>query len=245
MKEISYVYIRSFKWSSPEQGYQYDGLPAIGKVYRALRNSNNNSYELVIYDNPPGTLLLLESLVCNDDTRGYTSEIDEISLDNVLSIPLKEEDLIQLNKWEESGNKDLLEANKPTEISLMPVLANLAHALDTMGNEKKAADEVSELLLYLKTLNTSHFEIIMEVVEELIEINVSEIDETGTPTTLTKSLEAGPNGLGFNVGKCLEHLQTYSGKDRRTNEDRYDVIAAMVALTRELERRKLLDLDEE
>jgi hypothetical protein len=246
--DFVYLYVKSFKWSDLERSDDIGGHPAPGKVYRAIRNKNNKTYGLLL-ESPP-TKILLETLESTDDTRGYTSSIVEVTAKNIIDLQPREEDLIQINKWIESDNRDVKESLTREDVELMPVIALIQGAMEQIDEQKAIAGEGAELLLHLHNLNSYHFSIVMELVEELIEANIMEVDGENLTSYPTTNLSKGSAGMGFNVGKVYENLEyyvdgeaTYNAHEARDNRFAQYLLDAMVALVKEKERRYLLELD--
>jgi DNA-directed RNA polymerase subunit F len=247
--DFVYLYVKSFKWSDLERSDDIGGHPAPGKVYRALRNKNNKTYGILV-DNPP-TRILLETLEASDETRNYTCSIVEITPKNIIDLQILEEDLTQINKWIESENKDIiprLTQDQPTE--LIPVIAMIQGAMEKIDEDREVVNEGVEVLRHLYNLNSTHFGVIMELIEELIEVNIMEVDEVNLTSYPTANLSKGLAGMGFNVGKVYENLEyyvdgeaTYNAHEARDNRFAQYLLDAMVALVKEKERRYLLELD--
>jgi hypothetical protein len=228
--QFRYLFVQSFQWLDLQQNIDFAGHPGVGKVYRSVWNRIDQKHSLVIEK----TLLIVDELVCTGETSPYKSNIIELDSKNIVDVLPGEEELKKLNSWIESDNKDFkkLIEQQPVELVKQPVFP-----------DSEIVDEGFEILHHLFHINSIHYALIVDLMEELIQVNVTESDESGNPSNLTRSLESGSNGLGYNVGKVLEHIQRYSGKDRRTNEDPADLLQAMVSLVREKERRILLDLE--
>jgi hypothetical protein len=243
MTEFKYLYINSFKWLSLEESYGINGHPASGRVYRAEFNHNDKSYGIVVEEKR--TKLLLDTLQSAGEPRGYTCDVVEISLDNILNLDIKLEDLKQINAWIESGNQDIVEEqNDPVlDKQLIPIMSFVNRSIEQAIEDRNQAADSLELLMALNQVNSIHFEIVSDLIETLIEMNSTEIDDVSLTTPPTASLAKSLNGMGWNIGKVYEALERYSGPDRRSNEYPEDLTEAMVNIVKELERRVVQELD--
>jgi hypothetical protein len=232
--EIRYLFINEFKWVDPQNSVDLAGHPKVKGIYRAVFNKNDSSYLLAI-DNK---YVHIAELVSNGE-GSYSSKIDEITPKNIIDLNLELEDLKQINKWCESGNPDIQADVKGSPVELDPVIKMLHTAIQNAAPDIEKMNDGCDLFCRLFDMNSIQAELIMDLMEELIELNASEVDETGNPTELTKSLSVSKFGLGHNVGKALDAIQQYAGKNRRTNKDPRDLISAQIALIREGERRIL------
>jgi hypothetical protein len=244
--EFVYLFIKDFKWTDIQQSIPTGGHPSPGRVYRAAKNKNDKSYRLVI-EKYPFDMVVLETLTSTDGVRGYTSEIIELSAKNVIDVLPTEEDLNLIDKWVNSDNKDVKDAmtRNNEEVELMPVIQSLDRALKQIDESRRIASEAGELLGYLRELNTIQFEVIIGIVEDLIELNESEPDES-----FTGRLARGNNGSAYNMGRALEAIENYmetevvvGNNERPENLFQQYLNQGIIALVRESERRELNELN--
>jgi hypothetical protein len=236
--EIRYLFINEFKWVDPQNSVDLAGHPKVKGIYRAVFNKNDSSYLLAI-DNK---YVHIAELVSNGE-GSYSSKIDEITPKNIIDLNLELEDLKQINKWCESGNPDIQADVKGSPVELDPVIKMLHTAIQNAAPDIEKMNDGCDLFCRLFDMNSIQAELIMDLMEELIELNASEVDDVSMTTTPSISLSKGFSGKGFNIGKAYESLQTYSGKNRRTNEDPVDLTNALVYIIKEQERRIINELD--
>lgn len=222
--DIKYFYVKSFKWNVPMGVEMFDGNPKKGKVYRGWQNANTEGYRLIF---KTLNAIVLEQLYSDGSSLSYTSDIAEITMKNVLDLPLTEKDLDLLNMWMDSGNTDLMPAEPPV--------------LDISNMISKALDKKSELEILLDTLHND--------IEELADMDTLMLYQVSKIVSYALSeihaLRVGPfdydwlnmdkqHGMGANVSSALKSLYSYMG----SKENEETIMSSIHDLLVEMKRRE-------
>lgn len=225
--DIFYTYVKKFKWSHPVSNETFGGHPKDGRVYRVIKNTDTNTYRL-IYGRIGGTGqgVMLESLTSSDESVGYTSDIVPITRANILDLEISEEDLDLLKIWTDTDNRDIKEIfelkNQPPPPSLPP----------PAWVQPNDLTEFVSCASELQSIDPTSFDTIHELIHALNE----------PPNEPIEVLNMRMNrnfGGGANMVKVFEHLTRYMGDDRRTNQDKNDLLEAQKYITYEINRLKL------
>ncbi len=224
--EFTYFFINKFKWSDPTEHERYGGHPKEGRLYRGWKNIETNSYRIAP---DKATPFFLEKLLQSTDETGYTSNISVLSKDNILDLPLVEEDLDSLIKWMESGNSDLKQLYFGNQMQAPPqIIAIIQNAMkpndDTFQGFMESAEE-------LQSLDPLAFDIIWGLMDHLL-LEMHNAEESIDADWLAK----GPNGSPINCSNALKCINRYAGDNRGINNDPQDLYKAMSHITNELIR---------
>jgi hypothetical protein len=232
---IQYVYIKSWKYVEPLLNEKFYGHPTPGRVYRAGYNNVTKSYRFYL---DSSEALYVHQLINKNEEEGYVCECVTLMKENLLTLNILEEDLDKIISWIESNNQDIL---KPQPESF-PMF--LLQALNNAENERYNEEAermawITEALTDLDAVNSIQVEVILELIDYLYQQNLMRHDDINN-IALDES-----HGLGTNISRAQDKLNRYAGSDRRTNQDKEDLLSAISHLIVEAERRNIHQLDEE
>src|SRR5690606_8843885 len=111
--KIVYLFVNDFQWTVPLNKEASVGHPKSGRVYRAIKNVDTESYRVMYTIDKNFQGVLIDKLDNDDRAAGYLSDIHEITKSNVLDFDILEEDLTEFVRWLETENKDLITAMEP------------------------------------------------------------------------------------------------------------------------------------
>lgn len=245
--EIVYLYVHSFQWSIAWEREEAVGHPFAGRLYRAILNKETGTYRLVYQANKQFGSVYVDVLENSDETKGYTSNIKRLSLDNILDLNLSEEDVDSLNNWIDTGNKDLLEvmwgkrkqAFQQPSIQVIPITGdNLPQIMAEFikGNDPAHA-AMLEKIYQLKSIYPTACEVIGVIVDSLLREKPSDSPLEAYWLSFDEN-----HGAGANISSAIQKLSKYVGSDRRTNLMEEDLVGSIKDLMKEVERRILLNL---
>lgn len=228
--EILYLYVKKFKWLNPINHEGFGGHPKEGRVYRAVKNTDTNSYRLIYGKiGNIGQGIMFQSL--EDDSDGYTADMVPITKSNILDFNIEEEDLDLLAVWVETNDEDIRQIFEPP--LLPPPRPSFSTPLPSSSSpEIEALTEFTECVLELRDIDVFSFDTVHDLIHKLTE----------PPNESIEVLNIRMNeafGGGANMVKVFELLARYVGDDRRTNKDPQDLLEAMKFLTYEVNRVKL------
>ena len=217
--EFLYVFVKKFKWENPLEHEQAGGHPIPGRVYRASKNVDTDTYRLFAEMPDRPTLLVFGKL--KETIEGaYTSDFKVISPKTLLDFDITDEDLDSLLEWLKSDNKNLKEV---MGFNMTPVKIE-----QTKTNEDVA--DFIDCAKRLYDLNPSLLNSIHDYLHFAIE-QEEESDEGPIPTTFLTLNSA--HGTGANVIRAVEKLSVYVSDDRRVNLDLDDLYGAITNLLTE------------
>jgi hypothetical protein len=233
-----YLYIKSFRWTNPEAAEVYAGHPKVGEVYRTIYNPSMGLYRLMV-GNESG--LKFHKLISANEGEDHQCEMIEITRSNIIQLDLPERTLDKMIKWMDTDNKDLKKWYEPNqaEQSIAKGLQSLSIAIHRQDlDETKAMREAETVLKGLYIVNTNLFNLVLEIADKLGEWTMMREGLAVTPIAL------GPEGKGYNIANAMDELDTYLSPVKQGGDDRGEVIAAIMNLFTELERREIQEEDE-
>lgn len=98
MKDRAFLFFREFKWKTPEK-LPY---PKEGRVYLSVDEKDNF---IVPFDDGTGLFLEKDSLTGEYET--WDCDVDEVTFDNILELPIKAEDIKMMATVEETGEVEM------------------------------------------------------------------------------------------------------------------------------------------
>ncbi len=227
--EFTYFFINKFKWLESIDNERFAGLPKEGRLYRGWKNLETNSYRIA----PSGVNpFFVEKLLQTTPETGYTCDITAVSKDNILDLPLIEEDLDSLITWIESDNRDLKQMVFSGQNQAPPQI--IAIIQNAMKPNPESIHGFLESAQELQELDPMAFDIVWGFMDHLL-LAMQEPDESIDADWLAK----GPNGSPINISNALKCLSKYAGDNRRVNNDPEDLYEAMNHITSELIRAEL------
>lgn len=230
---VKYLVCKRWSYHDLADNEKFQGEPRQGSVYRAAYNTKTNSYRLILNENPINALLI-DSLISTESQQG-SYELAELTKYNILDFDLKESELDKIINWKHKNNTDLYPTDLPQDnlvvINFQAALAQHQH------EEAERFAWMTEEMDNLDQVNSLHFEILVELAAYLTEFNLLRHED---PLDLALDEDMGK---GVNVSRAQSYLKKYVGKDRKTNDEREDIITAIYHLITELERRDLNEQD--
>jgi hypothetical protein len=237
--EVKYVFIKSFEWNSAEDRVRFNGHPHQSEVYRMIHHNQSKTDSIIISVNNQVDALTFDKLVDKEPDKVYTSEILEITLENILDFDLSTKELDKLLEWMDSKNEDLLRKLNPNHnqnLLPQPIITALAESMiDKFQEDTEDMNHAQMVMGDLLSLNSHQFYIILEIVQALIDYNLGDEDPS-------KFLLMGDKGLAINMADAMRSLAQYSSGPKM-GEEREQLLGAVLAIATELERRDLLNLD--
>jgi hypothetical protein len=231
--EIKFLFTKHFIWHNTLDREIFQGLPAIGRVYRDLYNPKSGNHKLKM----PGVIInehgiALEGLAIkdlNESGHDYDCEFVEITLGNILDLDILEADLDLLNVWMSTGNKDLeqLYEEEPQPLN------KLKKALHNHNQEEAEALAMgTNAIMNLWSANPLKFDIVMGLIEYLTEADFESYED------IANHIRHHPtSGKGVNISQALRALDRYNSDNRRVGEDIADLFIAAEAIITEMERK--------
>lgn len=237
LKDVSivYLFIKSFEWMDVGMKEQYQGHPKPGSVYRSFYNASTGNYKIFVGN----AMFITDSLVVlPSEEQSRVCDIYPLQKDNILELNPSEEQLDNIIAWEANSNKEIksIYQEEPKQ-----GLGALHKAMNQQELEEAQDMAIARKVLgELHLINTSLFRLIVEVASALSDHDI-QLHENGAMMTL----ELSDHGAGYNIGTAIKKLNKYLTKPKRGGDDREDVVDAIVKLFTELDRRALLNLDDE
>jgi|GEM_PF-6720808 len=227
--EFKFFYVSKFAWGNPLDNERNQGHPKEKKVYRGWYNKDTGTYRLA-YDLQ--NAIWLDKLKIDEPESGYTSDITELSLNNILNFPIEEDCLENLIKWLEIDNKDLKQV-------AFPKIMQEAQLIALIKNKMEPQEQMIEGFINsaeeLHAIDPMSFEKVWEVMDYLLE----EMHNVPEGSIDADWLSKGPRGAGINISNAIQCLSRYIGDNRRTNEDPKDLLKAIVHILNELIRAEI------
>jgi len=245
--EIIYLFVNRFdyirnSYTKEENG----GHPKTRKVYRAVRNTDTNTFRIIHkVDSKANQVhsVIIEDLQCDDESYGYTCDIREVTLNNILDFDMSEKCLDNLILWIDTDNKDvkdIIPVGPPTKPTPMNFVAQGKQAEIPEGgiliNEELGA--FIHMAAELHDSDPLMFGTVFDVLDHLSTQKYKpEIFETGW-MGLDKQ-----HGAGVNISSAIKKLSKYMSDDRRTNLDEVDLLGAISDLLSEQARRNYHEIE--
>lgn len=252
--KVVYLYVNEFKWTFSEDHERAVGHPKEKTLYRAVYNTDTNTYRGIYEMEGKMNGFYLKKLVSKESVSeegvtGYTSDIIEITPSTILDCDLSSSDLTRLLKWIESNNKDLTDelwppAKTPSPNDIKIFRMNDAKDFaDMMGqifsSKNPEFEKMSESLRQLNEVDPMMFEAITDLV--LFIINDESVpDSFIDPSWISTDKQ---HGAGANIHSALQKLARYGGSDRRTNLEEYDLMGCIKDLLTEQIRRNINSIE--
>lgn len=244
--KLIYLYVNKFDYGKNQMGKeQSSGNPKSKKVYRAIYNTDTNSYR-IIYDVDSKNVfsVFIEDLQSTDEDLGYTCDIKILSVSNILDFNISEADLDQLLKWLQTDNKDVKD-----------ILGDIGAVKKVEGKVTKPAQqpaqppkgtrlppELVQLINIGSELHKADPIIFGTIFDLMIYLNQDAYADTGVLGTGWLKLDKD-HGAGVNVSAAIDKLSRYLGQDRRINLDNDDLMGAIKDLLIEKSRRNYHEIE--
>ena len=223
---FGYLYVKEFKWVDSTYNEQHGGHPKNGHVYRMAFNKDTNSYRLLYHLGEQANLLFVANLQAKDtDDLMYTSDVDELTRQTILTCDITNEDLDLLCSWIDENNasiRQLMGLQSPGP----PTSQEMVKAFKNQTDSEFI--EFAKIAKQLKDTNPVWFDGIHNLV-----LFLKDSTEDSTVSWIQRSKNIG---AGKNIGDAIEHLRVYGGDDRRTNFNDLDLMMAIKSLLTELMR---------
>ena len=235
--QFLYLYIKDFKWENVIDTEKFHGHPKSKRVYRAALNSDTNGYRLFYKpeDSKNHVAIIIHHLMGYEG--GYTSDIVELTKQNILDLEITESDLDSLIEWQGNSNADLKKMygfDKPAPQTIQIL------GIDEIREMVNRTDEQEKITEFINSSSELHdidgltFDSIHMIIDHLLESQPE--DSSFDAINITTSKE---HGAGHNVGKALNLLSVYLSENQRVSLDVDDLLGAINHLITELNRRIL------
>jgi len=203
----TFLYVRAFKWLDSNVHESTAGHPRSGIVYPAIKNTDTNTYRLIISQDQAILLPVLQ--VDDTDTMkfNYRAEIIEVTRKTVVPLQLPQSNL-----------EAILNFKQPVQ-KLTPKQQQERHEFAKIG----------EALGLLMQSDPYTYKTVTDLIYGLQERN----EELELPDDSTMSPVLGP---GVNIGSAINLLRRYGSADRRQNLDTSDLMEAIKCIIDELNR---------
>lgn len=241
--KIVYLFVNNFEWTAAANKEIALGHPKNGRVYRAVKNTDSESYRIMYPINNTFQGTYLSTLKESNSENGYVSDIQEIEIGNILDFNILEDDLTQFVRWIEIDNSDLKGAFKqffekqsnplgsmPRQLNKKDLLAVVVGAL--RGTDPEMASVVSTIS-ELRSVEPQIYAALGVFVNHILANNEPETSIDSRWIRFDKTL-----GAGANLSSAVQRLSSYGSSDRRKNFSENDLMEAIKDLFLETYRLK-------
>lgn len=209
------LYVHDFQWLNQTDNEKWQGHPRPGRVYPGWCNPNTGNYHLWV----PGTgVLLVENLFNKAIWYGFSFEISEVNLDNILDFDITLEDLEEMGGLLESNYEKVRNFVYPKQEINMP-------SIDII-NMKNSQLPLAPIDI-IRMASPETYEVIMDVIDHIAQT---------PPDPTTDWLKLSSHGTGANIQTVLQNLAEYTSDDRRIGGNPENLFNAIEALIIELTR---------
>jgi hypothetical protein len=241
--KIVYIFANKFTWTNNTEKETNVGHPKPGRLYRAIKNTDTNTYRIVynIENNIQG--ILIDKLESKDESFGYVADMKEVSLSNVLNFEITEEDLKQFDNWLSTNNQDLKDwmnkffEGQSNKVVIKSKVSVSDKVLEAVRSRDPELASIISMITDLRNIDPILYGALGSFVSYIIRKDYPESSVNDQWVRVDKNL-----GAGANISSALTKLSTYGGKDRRTNFASADLLDAIKDLLTEQYRRDLHDL---
>lgn len=240
--KIVYLYVNKFDWESNSMGREDSaGNPKAKHVYRAIKNTETGTYRIVYEVTHSVKSTYIDNLK-NDNFEqcGYTSDIVELSLSNILECNLSEECLDNLLNWYAIDNTDI-----------KSIVGNIGATKNQERNTVKEhivpigvplSEELVEFISEASHLHDTDPLMFGTMFDLFVYLNSILGEDKGILDTSWMGLSKD-HGAGVNVSSAVQKLSRYMGDDRKTNLDESDLLGAIRDLLMEQARRNFNQIE--
>lgn len=214
--KVVLLYVKDFKWTDQYLTEQFAGHLRLKRVYRAIYNKPTESYRVIYLYDRSSQAINLPSLVKKTEEMNYTSDIIEITSNNIVDYEICEEDLDQIIKW--GDHKDLNKIISEKRVT-SPEPPNILQELFNLAKDDDMR-EYTERSKALFQINPILHDTMLDVIEHLRRHTDTSIEVFN----LSMDDNFGP---GINIGKAYDALGRYTSEDKRTNFDPEDLLVAI------------------
>jgi hypothetical protein len=164
--DIQIGFIRRWDYFTTESVDQMSGHPMVGRVYRLIKDPIGYRLHIGRENNEIGLdgLFLGKSLIA--ERPDFAFDIEVVTPENYLNLPLSNEDAEQVIKWILEDNKDLWEnLKKEEEGTATAAIGKLADVLKLrqqntisvpyQGQKERAAQTSMEIMIHFKNKSTT------------------------------------------------------------------------------------------
>lgn len=229
--EFKFFYVSKFEWGNPMDHERNLGHPKEKKVYRGWINKDTNTYRIA-YDMK--NAIWLDKLKVTEEHIGYTSDISELTINNILDFPIEESDLENMIKWLESDNADLKQAVLGPKIQEAQIIAIINKSMQPPQSEQDIEGFINSAE-ELHSLDPLAFEHIWALMDFILESMHSLPEGSFDADFIAK----GPQGAPINIYNAITCLNRYIGDNRKTNLEPEDLQKAMHHILSELIRAEV------
>lgn len=237
--EIIYLYTYKFDYgNNPISKEENGGHPKPKTVYRAIYNTDTNTYRLIYKVGKEGmSFVFIPKLKDYDEDSGLTVDLRVLTLKNILDFNISEANLNELLNWLQTDNDDIKaitghtgSPKKKTKSEDKPV------AVPQTKGTVKLSPQIVQFLNQAIELEKTDPLIFGTMFDLLVHLNQNLYADIGVVNASWLTLDRD-HGAGVNVSAAVGKLNRYMGQDRRTNLDGNDLLGAIKDLLQEQGRR--------
>ena len=245
--EIVYLYTHKFEYgNNPISKEENGGHPKPKTVYRAIYNTDTNTYRLIYNISKEGlSFIFIPKLKDHDEESGLSVDIKILTKKNILDFNISEENLDELLSWLKTDNKDIKEITgdigtpKPKQ---QKVKQGDKPAVVPQNKGVKLPPQVVQFLNLGIELEKTDPLIFGTMFDLLVYLNQNVYTDIGVVNASWLKLDKD-HGAGTNISSAVEKLARYMSQDRRTNLDGKDLLGAIKDLLQEQGRRTYHEID--
>lgn len=247
--EIVYLYTHKFEYgNNPISKEENGGHPKPKTIYRAIYNTDTNTYRLIYNISKEGlSFVFIPKLADHDEESGLSVDIKILTKKNILDFSISESNLNELLNWLKTDNKDIKEITgdisaKPPKKAQKKEKETVPASIPQNKGSIKLPPEVVQFLnlgIELEKVDPIIFGTMFDL---LVYLNQNVYTDTGIVSTSWLKLDKD-HGAGVNVSAAVEKLSKYLGQDRRTNLDDKDLMGAIKDLLTEKSRRNYHEIE--
>lgn len=259
--EVLIGFVRDFSYTRADGGDLMSGHPEIGRVYRLIKDSLGYRLHIGRENNEAQ----LDGLFLGQDLKGaqkdFTFEIEVISPQTYLSLPITEDDTKKIVEWIESDNKDLKEKLDLDGGGSVPVIRSVRDLLKLMVErdsaeqtslERKIIDysdpeteaidlsaRMNNALTKISDKDYDFIHVLVDVVEYIAGTYSDKYEDGEKPNFSKWIATASPDlGKGANVFNIMKYTQRYSTNGYAKSDKVADIHKVIHYAMFELQRRK-------
>lgn len=229
--KIVYLYIHKWDFEDRDDVNVFEGHPHVGRVYQAIKNGSTYRIPLKTSNGQTGVFIKGKS---SDDNGRWNYEVEEVNEHNILRLNIKQEDLININKWDNNENKNIKH--------LLIERAN-----DKMGSVEKRPDgqikSISEIIdeeverlnnnIGIDSDHEDDFDVVSESFAELFEAFTDEKNLLSDDVFDVSKIEESENAKSIHLHAAIKLINSYY----RSDVPEF-LLASMVYLMKEFVRKR-------
>jgi hypothetical protein len=244
-KEVVFLYVKEFTWKNKKDKTSMNGHPVSGRVYRAVKDEEDESYKVYIgkeLTNIKVDGIKIYNLV--NDTDTWKCDIVELNKNTMLELDITDDDLNMIKITTENNHSDLSDVIKGSKKEVSGALT---------GNDETEESFLNRLMEEIENTSTELPEgdplhaiyqidpLMGETLYELLEYILYTYNDkyTSSPIDVQSMTLDDKFGKGINVFNTIKYLSRYSTDGFPKSNNPSDLTKAVHYLLFESMRRKL------